>query len=109
VDDQIQKRVPLSPMMTQAKTRSLFEAVKGKYSNRNTKFEDRTHISKEKGQIFKEQWTKDFYFTCYNGKPICHICKESLLVLEEYNFECHYETNTKVSMTVLLVSQELIQ
>jgi hypothetical protein len=35
MEDQIHKRAPLSLMTIQAKARSLFEAVKGKYSDLN--------------------------------------------------------------------------
>jgi hypothetical protein len=49
----------------------------------------------DEGRIFKEHWTKDYYFTSYNGKPISLICKESLSVLKEYNFKRQYETKHK--------------
>jgi hypothetical protein len=48
-------------------------------------------------QIFKEQLIKD-YFTYYNGKPVCLICKESLPVLKEYNLKRHYEKKTQRSV-----------
>jgi hypothetical protein len=51
MEDQIQNRMPLSLLTTQAKARSLFEAIKGKYSDPNTKFEDRTYISKEENTM----------------------------------------------------------
>lgn len=38
MDDQIQKRMPLSLMIIQAKAKSIFEDVKGKYSDPNAKF-----------------------------------------------------------------------
>jgi hypothetical protein len=41
----------------------------------------------DEGRIFKEQWTEDYFFTCYNGKPICLICKENLSVVKEYNLK----------------------
>jgi hypothetical protein len=34
----------------------------------------------DEDQIFKEQWTKDYFFIYYNGKPICFICNKTSVV-----------------------------
>jgi hypothetical protein len=49
----------------------------------------------DKGWIFKEQQTSNYFSTYSNSKPMCLICKESLSVLKEYNLKCRYETKHK--------------
>jgi hypothetical protein len=36
------------------------------------------------GRVFEEKWTDDF-FVPVKDNPVCLICKESVVVMKEYN------------------------
>ena len=52
----------------------------------------------DESRVFQAKWTDLYFFTDFNKKPICLICKESISVLKEYNIKRHYETNVHTSL-----------
>ena len=46
-------------------------------------------------QVFKEEWTKDYFFVPWKDRAICVICKENVSVFKEYNLRRHHETRHK--------------
>lgn len=43
-------------------------------------------------RLFKEEWAWKYFFTEYNGKPICLICNEAVAVLKDFNLARHFNT-----------------
>lgn len=41
-------------------------------------------------RLFKEEWAWKYFFTEYNGKPICLICNEAVPVLKDFNLARHF-------------------
>lgn len=48
-------------------------------------------------RLFKEEWAWKYFFTEYNGKPVCLICNEAVAVFKDFNLARHF--NTKHSKT----------
>lgn len=43
-------------------------------------------------RLFKEEWAWKYFFTEYNGKPICLICNEAVAVFKEFNVARHFNS-----------------
>ncbi|CAG4999326.1 unnamed protein product [Parnassius apollo] len=43
-------------------------------------------------RLFKEEWAWKYFFTEYNGKPVCLICNEAVAVFKDFNLARHFNT-----------------
>jgi hypothetical protein len=49
----------------------------------------------DEGRVFKEDWTREYFFIESNGKPVCLICERMVSVMKEYNIKRHYDSEHK--------------
>jgi hypothetical protein len=49
----------------------------------------------DKGRVFKEDFTTEYFFIESDGKPVCLICKRMVSVMKECNIKRHYKGEHK--------------
>lgn len=50
--------------------------------------------------VFNTDWTSNYFFTLYNGKVLCLVCRESTAVVKESNIRGHFESKPADLVTV---------
>jgi len=57
-------------------------------------------------RLFKEEWTRKYFFTEYNCKTVCLICNEAVAVFKDFNLARHFNTNHSETKYALMNDAE---
>jgi hypothetical protein len=58
----------------------------------------------DKGWVFKEDWTSEHLYSESYGKPLCLICKQTVLLCKNITSSTTTKANIKEEFTVSLVN-----